>query len=130
MYHCASEFSHGVNEVSHIIAANAYLVAFKNRTKAYSILNSLGENKGANLCRKFFETYEELSELGIAPDTIDWSVVVNMCSAVALGKPPRENKWQKLLKSNRYPWHYELRPWKYPSPKDIAEFARFRQRAN
>ena len=112
-YESASVLNHGVNNVSHVIAAHGYIMAYQNTSKASLILAKASDGPAKSLCYNIFETYNELKRMGIQPASPDWAVIVNLTAAVAAGKPAN-NKWHTLMGSNRTPWHMQLRPWKYP----------------
>ena len=128
LYESSTILDHGANIATHIIAAHGYIMAYKNTTKANMIINSLPQTPAINLTRSFIACYEELAKNNMAPPSTDWNVVVSMCAAAAFGKQ-KLNKWQILNNSERTPWHYELRPWKYPRHLiEVKEEYRFLQR--
>jgi hypothetical protein len=128
LYNTSTTLDHGANIATHIIVAHGYIMAYHNISKANSILANLPDSPAVKLTKSFIDCYEELSNNKMAPNSPDWIVVVSMCAAAALGKK-NYNKWEGLENSPRNPWHYELRPWKYPRhAKDIKQDYVFKQR--
>lgn len=130
VYETAKILGHGTDISTHIIAAHGYIMAYSNVEKAKNIIKSLPESPATNLTMNILLIYEDLKSKDMNPASPDWSIVVNLCAAAALGKTPI-NKWKILENNPRTPWHFSLRPWKYPEHiKGIKEDFRYKQRGD
>ncbi|OMJ85020.1 hypothetical protein SteCoe_13742 [Stentor coeruleus] len=130
VYETSKILGHGADISTHIIAAYGYVMAYSNVEKAKNIIKSLPESQATILTMNTLLIYDDLKSKNIQPASPDWSIVVNLCAAAALGNTPI--KKLKILEDNpRAPWYLSLRPWKYPeSIKNIKDDFRYKQRGD
>ncbi|OMJ81168.1 hypothetical protein SteCoe_18436 [Stentor coeruleus] len=127
VYETAKMLGHGTDTSTHIIAAHGHIMAYSNVEKAKNIIKSLPETSATKLTMNILLIYEDLKSKNIHPASPDWSIVLNLCTAAALGTTPM-NKWKILENNPRTPWHFHLRPWKYPEHfKNIKDDFRYKQ---